>query len=1094
MKTTFFQQSDSILRKTTAVLIVIAFISNTILSVYAQSALNLPTPGAMITPSVAFSPAIIIGMTIHPENPLQLDFIVDTGDDHLQEEALKKESNKLINYFMATLTVPENEMWVNLSPYEKNRIIANGLGNTEMGRDMLVQDYILKQLTASFLYPEEKIGQNFWQRVYSKAQEKFATTEIPTDLFNKVWIVPQDATVYVNGNNVFVTHSHLKVMLEQDYLALESNQGTTKHGLGNVTTDNIQTISGTFAQLIREFILPEIEKEVNEGKNFSNLRQIYNSMILAAWYKKQLKNSLLENIYLDKNKTNGIDLEDKDIKEKIYNQYLQAYKKGVYSYIKEDYDVKTQELIPRKYFSGGLQRAEKILEGQRPSAEWVRKQSGRKYFVVETNGDFLSKDHSMLGKSDIDLQVERVVKTLNTSESVWAVSQLVRGAKSKDLKISRLTLNALETAFGDNLSKIEALMIENQIWRAGSPKTWRPQTRIARLIEELLRPKYDQLASQEFKKLIESLGSNSDLEVAATLNDLLNTSKDEDGLRILGTPTGNKLLLQISNIFGTQTIDDLIMIVNGFLSRIKEDVKLINALRKKSQINLLDLRLSSLAKTSDWNSYARLLIEAVQLGILNRDEEQKRRLTLWHEQRKSFVGSLDSKLSSFVESSDWDNYAQTLVEAINSGVLTNVEYINFYLESSALLQRLQEKNYRAVEEAAKAKGISKIVLNERLVIYKRARELVVSHLNYFGKTVPDNARVLLSLNARNSPDLTDQERQELYKKARELVVSHLNYSGYTVPGNASVLLSLNAKNSPDLTDQERQKLYKKARELVVSHLNYSGYTVPGNASVLLSLNAKNSPDLTDQERQELYKKARELVLANLNYPGYTVPGNASVLLSLNAKNSPDLTDQERQKLYKKARELVLANLNYSSDTVPGSARLLLSPANLVIDLVEGSMMTWQELQEATTSFSTHNMDDDDIILGIPNELLFIGAVFYLSSDPTDLQGDGKQVYAGSETEIQDLHENDFSSSFDSDFAMMGNTDNPGGIDFNANNLNLKEQGQPTAIHFNLEKFRDIQPEEINGVLPIIINITPVTNFPFLLGFSQETKEEQLSHL
>ena len=38
----------------------------------------------------------------------------------------------------------------------------------------------------------------------------------------------------------------------------------------------------------------------------------------------------------------------------IYDQYIEAFKKGAYNYIKEDYDSATQEIIPRKYFSGGM--------------------------------------------------------------------------------------------------------------------------------------------------------------------------------------------------------------------------------------------------------------------------------------------------------------------------------------------------------------------------------------------------------------------------------------------------------------------------------------------------------------------------------------------------------------------------------------------------------------------------------------------------------------------------------------------------------------------------------------------------------------------
>src|SRR3989344_4727816 len=79
-----------------------------------QTLLNLPAPGAMVTPSAAFTPAIINGITIHPENPLEFDFIVGTGDDKLQGKAFEEESTRLIKYFLAALTVPEDEMWVNL--------------------------------------------------------------------------------------------------------------------------------------------------------------------------------------------------------------------------------------------------------------------------------------------------------------------------------------------------------------------------------------------------------------------------------------------------------------------------------------------------------------------------------------------------------------------------------------------------------------------------------------------------------------------------------------------------------------------------------------------------------------------------------------------------------------------------------------------------------------------------------------------------------------------------------------------------------------------------------------------------------------------
>jgi hypothetical protein len=313
---------------------------------YAQqvSVLGLPKPGTMVSLSSSYVPVMVKGLHIHPENPILFDFILDTGDSGLDAASpgLRSESEKLIKYFLASLTIPEGDLWVNLSPYEKSRIIPEQLGQTVMGRDMLGQDYVLKQLTASLIYPEKNLGKEFWSRVYTRSQQLFGSREIPVNTFNKVWIVADKAKVYVHDNTAFVVASHMKVMLEEDYLAMY------KHGQSGV----VKPTNSIGSQVVREIILPELEKEVNRGKNFANLRQIFNSMILAAWYKKSLKESLLNQVYSNKAKIKGIDVQDKTIKEQIYQEYLKAYKKGVFNYIKEDMQADGQS-IPRKYFSGG---------------------------------------------------------------------------------------------------------------------------------------------------------------------------------------------------------------------------------------------------------------------------------------------------------------------------------------------------------------------------------------------------------------------------------------------------------------------------------------------------------------------------------------------------------------------------------------------------------------------------------------------------------------------------------------------------------------------------------------------------------------------
>ncbi len=349
-------------------------VSSTVVPIVPASAqgiaLSLPKPGTMVGLSDIYQPTLLQAITIHPDNPLRFDFIVSHGDDYQTEAEFKSDSTKLIKYFLASLTIPEDEMWVNLSPYEKDRIIPESFGYTEMGRDLLAQDYLLKQLTASLMYPEGELGQEFWAKVKAQidahrssldahGEIQVSSIEHLASMFNKVWIVPDQAEVYERDNTVFVVNSHLKVMLEEDYLASqESGQWSVISDQSNNTTTDHRAQT---TQVTREIIIPAIEAEINTGQTFANLRQIYHSMILATWYKVALQESLLGKIYMDRNKVKGVDVKDRDVKFKIYDQYLEAFKLGAYNYIKEEYDPVAQQIIPRKYFSGGAQAVDAAM-------------------------------------------------------------------------------------------------------------------------------------------------------------------------------------------------------------------------------------------------------------------------------------------------------------------------------------------------------------------------------------------------------------------------------------------------------------------------------------------------------------------------------------------------------------------------------------------------------------------------------------------------------------------------------------------------------------------------------------------------------------
>ncbi|MBF0512416.1 MAG: hypothetical protein HQL13_08865, partial [Candidatus Omnitrophica bacterium] len=408
------------------------------LPVYAQVVSDLPAPGTMVNLSPAFEPVLMKGLKVHPENPFLFDFIMDAGN--ASESSLQDESNKLIKYFLAALTVPDKDLWVNLSPYEKNRMIADNLSHTVMGRDMLAQDYVLKQLTASLIYPEKRLGKKFWDEVYTKSRQLYGTTQIPVDTFNKVWIVADRADVFERGNVAYVVGAHLKVMLEEDYLALSKRNYT--HSLAS--------------DIIRKIILPQIEQEVNRDKNFASLRQMFYSMILASWYKTALKNAILAQIYGDQSKVKvGINQADPKANEAIFKRYLQAYKKGVFNYIKEDFDQVSRQPLSRKYFSGGEKIWGQIDHAQTVSSLPDGLKLPEKVFMATTDLLYVPVDQSLLSG------------TIKAPESIIGLKLIKNSSKLP------LVLKRIKNSFYINDIRLRGISSEERargVWEALSQR------------------------------------------------------------------------------------------------------------------------------------------------------------------------------------------------------------------------------------------------------------------------------------------------------------------------------------------------------------------------------------------------------------------------------------------------------------------------------------------------------------------------------------------------------------------------------------------------------------------------------------------------
>ncbi len=407
------------LRRNISCGILLAFVVNAVLMpvspAFGQEAAALPLPGDMVSEKLEYSPVVLRGLQYFSDDPLKFNFIIDAGEENLAGQALTDESQELIKYFLASLTVPDKNMWVNLSPDEKDRIIPDGFGSTKMGMTLLAQDYLLKQLAASLTNPDTDLGKEYWAKVGNGRDRS---------LQNKVWIVPDIAKIYRQDDKVFVAQAHLKVMLAEDLTPpspLFKKEGESGGNLSSNKENHLVTPSldkegeggvlksSASSDIFRSTILPTIEKQVNEGKDFAPLRQVYHSLILAVWFKKHLRESFLGKNYVQQNKIVGVETDDLSLKEKIYGEYLQSFEKGIYNIIKEEVDPQTQEMIPRKYFSGGvdvtnlnLEEKTSVVAGSALEVEGVQK--GRAYQVLTYLGlNRESKNRSFVAALSVSL-------------------------------------------------------------------------------------------------------------------------------------------------------------------------------------------------------------------------------------------------------------------------------------------------------------------------------------------------------------------------------------------------------------------------------------------------------------------------------------------------------------------------------------------------------------------------------------------------------------------------------------------------------------------------------------------------------------------
>ncbi len=275
---------------------------------------NPPGPEDMVLPTRPFHPLIVksVSVDLDPtKNPIKkMRLIVDSGDSDLKGENFRREVALCQDYLITNFCVPDDDQFVNLAPDESARLLSDQLTGTKMGEAFLEFDYRLKKLAASLLHPDLESGRLYWNQVQSQMDKEIEDKSLIPRAYQRVWVRPEAAQVFET------TESHAKRIFEKrNFESHPDDLDGTLTGILverklNVITerqkDALQSsgskedrIAEICDQAFRDHVLPLIQREVDEGKGFAGIRQVYDAMILGTWLKLKLADHPIASDYID---------------------------------------------------------------------------------------------------------------------------------------------------------------------------------------------------------------------------------------------------------------------------------------------------------------------------------------------------------------------------------------------------------------------------------------------------------------------------------------------------------------------------------------------------------------------------------------------------------------------------------------------------------------------------------------------------------------------------------------------------------------------------------------------------------------------------
>lgn len=240
-----------------------------------------------------------------------------------EEEGLgyggKAKSQLISDSFLTWLALTPDKFWVNLNPDEPDRIMDKKFGTTDAGRVLLEADLEMKHDYAKLMDPRKQPGKRYWDAMTARG--------IPCGTVVRNWIVPEPAKVREEDGGLYILDAPLKVKSVASSVDTPSPNGDCE------LTDAQRKTS---QRLVNRHIIPEVEKKVNSGAAYADLRRAYTARVAAEWIRTQDRKTATDyRPVINSNNVTKWPLRgaNKDWKPKqTFDAYVKSFTEGDYSY------------------------------------------------------------------------------------------------------------------------------------------------------------------------------------------------------------------------------------------------------------------------------------------------------------------------------------------------------------------------------------------------------------------------------------------------------------------------------------------------------------------------------------------------------------------------------------------------------------------------------------------------------------------------------------------------------------------------------------------------------------------------------------------